>query len=33
MRLFRQPGRSNRWDALVAELAGSLEPLIAERAH
>ena len=33
MRLFRQPGRSNRWDALVAELAGSLEALIAERAH
>jgi tetratricopeptide (TPR) repeat protein len=33
LRLFRQPGRSNRWDALVAELAGSLEALIAERAH
>jgi tetratricopeptide (TPR) repeat protein len=33
MRLFRQPGRSNRWDALVAALAGSVEALIAERAH
>ena len=33
LRLFRQPGPSNCWDLLVADLARSLEALIAERAH
>jgi ADP-heptose:LPS heptosyltransferase len=33
MRLFRQSGHSNRWDLVVADLANSLEALIAERTH
>jgi hypothetical protein len=33
MRLFRHPGRSNRWDVVVGQLAQSLQALIATRTH